>query len=204
MIGRATCAAAALLAMLALVGGCAAPRADETAPAPAALSAPAPAAQSPDRAVRVADALLLAAQAETAQDDATLAQAAFRLERLGASPQSDEDVAALQRWYAGLPAGMPPMRGRALGPAYRSQALEPGGTAQLHQTFLGGRSAQIVVRVARGSAPRLVVRDQADRQVCAIDGAAGECRFVPRYTQRHRIEIVNTGPAMSKFFVVFD
>ena len=95
-------------------------------------------------------------------------------------------------------------RQKALGPAYRSAALDPGGRAQLNQTFLGGRSAQIVLRVSRGPTPKLVVRDQAERQVCKADDDPVKCRWVPIYTQRHSIEIVNTGPQMSEFYIVFD
>lgn len=152
----------------------------------------------------VAEALLIAAQAERAQDGAALARAALQLERLGATPQTDGDVAAMKRWRASLPADAAPMRGRALGPAYRSAALDPGGTTQLNQTFLGGRSAQIVLRVSRGPVPRLVVRDQSGRQVCAVGDDPVKCRWVPLYTQRHRIEIVNSGPELSEFFIVFD
>jgi hypothetical protein len=90
-------------------------------------------------------------------------------------------------------------------PAYRSAALASGATTQLNQTFLGGRSAQIVLRVSRGPTPRLVVRDQSERQVCkALVDDPVKCRWVPIYTQRHSIEIVNTGPQMSEFYIVFD
>ena len=115
------------------------------------------------------------------------------------------DEAAMQRWLASLPADAQPMRGRALGPAYRSAALDPGATTQLNQTFLGGRSAQIVLRVSRGPTPKLVVRDQSARQVCKpVADDPVKCRWVPLYTQRHSIEIVNTGPQMSEFYIVFD
>ncbi|GAB4475722.1 MAG: hypothetical protein OHK0018_06470 [Erythrobacter tepidarius] len=186
------------LAVLALVAGCAGPVAGEPA-VPAQALAPA------DRAERVADALVMAERAERAQDAAALAQAAARLERLGARPETAADEAALGRWLASLPADAQPMRGRALGPAYRSAALEPGATTQLNQTFLGGRSAQIVLRVSRGPIPKLVVRDQSARQVCK-SGADGpvKCRWVPLYTQRHSIEIANTGPKVSEFYIVFD
>lgn len=194
---------AAAFAALALAGGCAAPQAETGALArPAAEAAPVTAA--PDRAAQVADALLLATRAEQAQDSAALVRATLRLSQLGATPQTGEDSAAMARWQASLPADTAPLRGRALGPAYRSEVLEPGGTAQLHQTFLGGRSAQIVVRVARGPAPQLVVRDQSDRQVCVINGDPARCRWIPLYTQRHRIEIVNIGPEPSRFYIVFD
>lgn len=193
-------------ACCALAGACAGPDGGPAAhaAAPAAATAAAPGAQAPGRADRVAEALVLAAEAERTQDGAALARAAQRLERLGASPQSEADAAAMTRWRASLPADAPPLRGRALGPAYRSGALGPGAATQLHQTFLGGRSAQIVVRVSRGPAPRLVVRDQSDREVCEVAGDPIKCRWVPLYTQRHLIEILNDGPEKSEFYIVFD
>jgi hypothetical protein len=180
-----------------LASGCAAPPA-------VTASAPAPTTAVQDRAERVAEALLMADRAERASDKAGLAMAALRLERLGPKPQTEADAAMMGRWLASLPAGTPPMRGRALGPAYRSGALQPGAVTHLNQTFLGGRSAQIVLRVSRGPTPRLVVRDQSDQQVCEADDDPVKCRWVPLYTQRHSIEIVNAGSGMSEFYIVFD
>lgn len=188
---------AVLVGLAALTGGCA-------APAPVAIAA-APTEAAVPRAERVAEALVMAAHAERAADPAALVQAATRLEQLGAKPDTAADEATMQRWFARLPADGAAMRGRALGPAYRSAALDPGATTQLNQTFLGGRSAQIVLRVSRGPTPWLVVRDQSERQVCkVIADDPLKCRWVPVYTQRHSIEIINTGPQMSEFYIVFD
>lgn len=186
-----------IVAALALTGCAASGAGEGPVPAPVQVTAT-------DRAERVAEALLMADRAERAQDAAALAQAARRLERLGAAPQTEADEAAMGRWRASLPADAVPMRGRALGPAYQSAALRPGAVTQLNQTFLGGRSAQIVLRVSRGPVPQLVVRDQSDRQVCKADDDPVKCRWVPLYTQRHSIEIVNTGEQMSEFYIVFD
>lgn len=202
-IARRLCPAA-LAPVIALATGCAAPGAGDTAQAQVAVAAPAPAEAVSGRAERVAEALLMAVQAERTQDKAALAQAALRLEQLGPNPQTEQDGAAMQRWLSSLPGDAKPMRGRALGPAYRSGALNPGAITQLNQTFLGGRAAQIVLRVSRGPAPRLVVRDQSDRQVCKASDDPIKCRWVPLYTQRHSIEIVNAGPEMSEFYIVFD
>lgn len=194
------------VAGLLLASGCAGlpqvvpPRVAE--PAPVGVSAATD--DAPGRAERVAEALLMAAEAERAQDDAGLVRAASLLERLGATPQTDTDAAAMTRWLASLPGDAAPLRGRALGPAYRSGMLEPGGATQLHQTFLGGRSARIVLRVSKGPALRLVVSDQSNRQVCAVNDDPVTCRWMPLYTQRHRIEIVNTGRDQTEFFIVFD
>jgi hypothetical protein len=40
--------------------------------------------------------------------------------------------------------------------------------------------------------------------VCKADDDPATCRWVPLYTQRHRIRIVNKGPAVSEFYIVFD
>ncbi|MEQ5789240.1 hypothetical protein J3454_15215 [Erythrobacter sp. NFXS35] len=191
-------------AAMVLAGGCAAPeQAAVTGASMPAAAAGAP-VSAPGKADRVAEALMMAAIAERAQDTAALAQAMLRLDQLGAIPQTDGDAAAMERWRASVPVGTSPMRGRALGPAFRSATLRPGASTELNQTFLGGRSAQIVLRVSRGPVPRLVVHDQAERQVCLASDDPIMCRWVPLYTQRHRIEIVNIGPVQSEFYIVFD
>lgn len=197
---RAAIAAAALL----LASGCAGLEQAVVSSAPIPAAAAAAPASTTGKAERVAEALMMAAIAERAHDTAALAQATLRLDQLGATPQTDGDAAAMKRWRTSLPAGSPPMRGRALGPAYRSATLSPGATTQLNQTFLGGRSAQIVLRVSRGPAPRLMVRDQSERQVCLASDDPIKCRWVPLYTQRHQIEIVNIGSEQSEFYIVFD
>lgn len=193
-----------LAVTLVLLGGCAGPGSGDGVQVPVAASAPSAPEAAPGPAERVAEALLSAALAERAQDGETLARATLQLERLGATPQTEADSAVMLRWRASLPADSQPLRGRALGPAYRSAMLDAGASTQLNQTFLGGRSAQIVLKVARGPAPRLVVRDQSDRQVCKADDDPVKCRWVPIYTQRHSIEIVNNGPGVSEFYIVFD
>lgn len=197
--------AGALAGALALLGGCVAP--GDAGQAASTASSPPSAPGAPlatGRAAIIAEALVMAERAEHVQDTAALAQALDRLDRLGATPQSEEDAAARQRWQASLPADTRPLRGRALGPAYRSGSLRPGASAELFQTFLGGKSAQIVLKVAKGPAPRLVVHDMAERRVCQASDDPVACRWVPLYTQRHRIEIVNSGPEPSQYYIVFD
>jgi hypothetical protein len=165
--------------------------------------APAVSAAAP-RAEQLAEVLLLADRAEQRGDPAALGKAALLIDRLGPEPQTDDDAQTLSRWRTSLPPGTPPLRGRALGPGYRSAVLMPGAATELSQTFLGGRNAQIVVRVAEGSALKLMVRDQSERKVCEAESDPVNCRWLPLYTQRHRIEIVNTGRRMARFYIVFD
>lgn len=161
-----------------------------------------PAASS--RATRVAAALIAAATAERAGDPGALGLAAGQLDRLGAAPLDAADQAVLARWRAALPGDAAPMRGRTLGPAYRSGKLAPGAVSELNQTFFGGRSAAIVVRTLAGPAPQVVVEDQAKRAVCRASDDPATCSWVPLYTQRHLIRIVNSGRGVSEFYIVFD
>lgn len=195
-MSRALATAAGALAALALAG--CAPGAPPRGATPEAALVPA------DRAEQLAVALLLADRAERSGDAAALAEAALAIDRLGPNAATDADAETLRRWRAALPPGTAPLRGRALGPGYRSAVLMPGAATQLHQTFLGGRSAQIVVRVTEGPAPRLMVRDQSQREVCRAVRDPVNCRWVPLYTQRHSIEIVNTGDTVARFYIVFD
>lgn len=198
MRSMALAAAVALAPVLAACASSGAPPAPQADPMPLVAQPPR------SRADTLAEALFQAEQAERAADTTALAQAAQRLERLAPAPQTDDDAERLRRWLTNLPADASPMRGRALGPAYRSVALPPGAATQLNQTFLGGRSAQIVVKVIAGTAPDLKVRDQSAREVCRAGKDPVTCRWMPLYTQRHNIEIVNEGRAMSKFYIVFD
>ncbi|KPP92909.1 hypothetical protein [Erythrobacter sp. HL-111] len=194
-------AAAVPAAPAAVPAAAAAPATAAAPPPPEADEAPVPASAP---AARLARALIEAERAERAGDRAALARAAMRLGRLGPVPATPDDGAALARWLAAMPEDAAPMRGRALGPAFRSGTLLPGTSTRLEQTFLGGRAAQIVLRVAAGSDLALVVRDQARRRVCHARKDPIECRWTPLYTQRHQIEIVNEGADLSRFYIVFD
>ena len=195
-MSRAFTRVAGAMAALALAG--CAPGAPPRGATPDATPVPA------DRAEQLATALLLADRADRSGDAAALAEAALTIDRLAPSARTDADAETLRRWRTALPPGTAPVRGRALGPGYRSEVLMPGATTQLHQTFLGGRSAQIVVRVAEGPAPRMMVRDQSAREVCRAVRDPVNCRWVPLYTQRHSIEIVNAGDTTARFYIVFD
>lgn len=157
------------------------------------------------RAEQLAEALLLADRAERAGDARALGKAALLIDQLAPQAQTESDAETLRRWRTALPADAPPpLRGRALGPAYRSAVLMPGAVTRLNQTFLGGRSARIMVKVVEGSALKVMVRDPSDLEVCRAERTPFNCRWVPLYTERHNIEIVNTGGATARFYIVFD
>lgn len=184
----------------AMLAGCA----GSPPPPPAANAETAP-QKDLARAEQLAGALLLADRAEHSGDAAALGKAALLIDQLAPQPQTEGDAETLRRWRTALPAGAQPLlRGRALGPAYRSAVLMPGAATRLNQTFLGGRSARIVVKVVEGSALKVMVRDQSEIEVCRAERPPFNCRWVPLYTERHNIEIVNTGGAVVRFFIVFD
>jgi hypothetical protein len=194
---RALTLAAGAAAMLV---GCAGP-----GQPPQAANAQAMPKQDSARAEQLAEALLLADRAEQAGDAKAFGKAVLLVDRLAPQAQTESDAENLRRWRAALPADAPPpTRGRALGPGYRSAVLMPGATTQLHQTFLGGRSARIVVKIAEGSALKLMVRDQSELEVCRAERIPVNCSWVPLYTQRHNIKIINTGGTMARFYIVFD
>lgn len=172
---------------------------------PLAANAEAAPQQDFTRAEQLAGALLLADRAEQEGHATALGKAALLIGQLAPQAQTEGDAEALRRWRTALPAGAQPLlRGRALGPAYRSAVLMPGATTRLNQTFLGGRTARIVVKVVEGSALKVMVRDQSEFEVCRAERTSVNCRWVPLYTERHNIEIVNTGGAMVRFYIVFD
>ena len=98
----------------------------------------------------------------------------------------------------------PPMRGRTLGPAYRSGVVGAGTKAVIQQTFYGGAPANVSLRVAAGSALKLRITDPSDRKVCEKAAREASCRWMPLYTQMHRIELVNEDGENTRYYIVFD
>jgi hypothetical protein len=192
------------VALLSMVAGCSSTPAGERGIASASEGEAELSSIAPDTASRVADALLAAEEAALSQDEPALRRAMLSLERLGAAPQTPTDIGRLEGWFAQTSGPMPPMRGRALGPAYRSGSLRPGAITRIEQTFLGGKSASIVVRVSDGPPLELRVIDQAQREVCEHSASVIQCRWMPLYTQRHRIEIINNRSQVSNYYIVFE
>ena len=188
-------------AMVMAVGlvGCAVP-AD---PAPSAIT-PAP-SSGMTSTERLAYDLIEADSAFAADDRELLAEHVRAIELAGARPSDARGAAALRAWRGALPPEQRPMRGRVLGPAYISGRLAPGGKLRTEQVMLGGKP----VSVAAGTAPRNGLRLRIARGdgnlVCEQSPAhARECRFVPTYTQRYRIELHNSGKRDARYHIVFD
>jgi|TARA_R100000049_G_C1953524_1_gene103826 hypothetical protein len=154
---------------------------------------------------RLAYDLIEADSAFAADDRELLAEHVRAIELAGARPSDARGEAALRAWRGALPPEQRPMRGRVLGPAYISGRLAPGGKLRTEQVMLGGKP----VSVAAGTAPRNGLRLRIARGdgnlVCEQSPAhARECRFVPTYTQRYRIELHNSGKRDARYHIVFD
>lgn len=160
-----------------------------------------------------ADALLRTLEegdvARASGDYVALLQAAQMLQTLGAVPaEGQDDLAALWMMEAhrnGVVSALA-YRGRALGPAYRRSSLAAGGRFNLRQLFLAGQSARISVAVA-GGAPGLLsirVRDGAGGTLCdkAVGAPQVDCAWLPLFTDRYAIELVNGGSAPVSFYLI--
>ena len=156
------------------------------------------------RSDRLAEALANADAAATNGDAAKLAEALRTIERLDAKPLTDEDGTALEKWKAASVESDVPMRGRTLGPAYRSGLVSAGARAVITQTFYGGAPANVSLRVADGSALKIRITDKSDRNVCERSAREASCRWMPLYTQVHRIELVNDREQNARYYIVFD
>jgi hypothetical protein len=151
---------------------------------------------------QVADALAAGEAAlATGQNDALLA-AAEQLDRLGA--RGDGLAAAWRtRALAGGARPRPRWRGRATGPAYRHGELPGGGEMVTEQVFLAGESAHVaIVPASHGLQVRITGPDGA--AVCAQQVAPprAACRWLPVFTRRFRISVVNRSLTPARYYIV--
>ncbi len=154
---------------------------------------------------QLADDLVQADAAYAAGNDAALAVLLRRIEMRGAKPASSAEPDAVALWRARAPDTLPPMRGRALGPAFSRGVLSPGKMMATEQLFLSGKSVTVTVGVAEPEKVRLRVTNAASRRVCEQEPAhARDCKFTPVFTQRYRIELLNKGVADARYYLVVD
>lgn len=165
-----------------------------------AMPAPAPDAGGPARSV---DILVAAAQASDSGDVDGLRQALFALDALGLRADDPQGAAMLASWAAVIPGDVPPLRGRALGPAFRAGEVASGGAVEIEQTFLAGQSAAIAVRARNGHDLKVKVFDGGERTLCTAAGERVQCRWTPPYTQRHVIRIDNPQRTKVRYFISF-
>ena len=183
------------LACAAALAGCAASAQTEVASTPAALT----------RGQQLADALAAAAAAEKAGDRAALTRAVALIDRMGARPLEGmgEDPVAL--WRANSASGEQPMRGRPLGPGYRSGRIPAGGAESFAQLFLSGAGASIALSAPNGGRVAMRVSDPQAKTVCKGEANRGStCRWVPMFTQRYTIEVANLGAEDVRYFLVVE
>ena len=94
------------------------------------------------------------------------------------------------------------MRGRPLGPGFRSGSLPPGESEQLEQVFLSGKRASVALSAPSGARLKLEVADRSQEAVCGKEGNPTHCQWVPLFTDRYRIRIVNPGRTEVRYFLV--
>jgi hypothetical protein len=167
----------------------------------ALLADPVAADQPADAFSRTVAGLRSGSAAEAAHDRARLGAAVRQLETSGAHPvDGGDDPVKSWRARAGVANG-PTYRDRALGPAYRHIALARAATIHFEQVFLAGQRARIAVVPMRRAAARLQIQDDDGHQVCAA-ASAGGCDWVPVFTTRFQVDVVNTGPQAAEYIVV--
>ena len=192
--GSKTCAGLMAPVVLTLAG-CASPADCCAEPAAAADSA---AALSD--AERLAVALADADAAYASGDEARLADALRRFDAVGGKPL-DDTSRDLAMWRAAVDQP-PPMRGRSLGPGYRSGQLSAGRSEQLEQVFLSGKRASVALSAPSGARLKLEVADRSQEAVCGKEGNPTHCQWVPLFTDRYQIRIINPGEKAVRYFLV--
>ncbi len=184
---------AAALAPLALTG-CASSAADCCSQPDSTATVPASDTE------RLAVALVDADLAYTRGEWDRLTDALRRIDALGGRPL-DEASPELRQWHQA--AGQaPPMRGRPLGPGYRSGQVSPGSSEQIEQVFLSGKRASVALSIPGRGQLTLQVQNGRDEPICGKEGAASHCQWVPVFTDRYRIRIANPGRTAVRYFLV--
>ncbi len=181
-----------LLAGLLSVAGCA------TSGEPLAIAAEGPASD----AERLALALAAADEAFARDDKTQLTAALRRIDALDATPL-DENATELTQWRQAADL-TPPTRGRPLGPGFRSGEISPGRSEQLEQVFLSGERASIALSSPSKAQLTLEVHNRREEPVCDARRGSNHCQWVPIFTDRYRIRIVNSGQTAVRYFLVIE
>lgn len=130
----------------------------------------------------------------------------------GARPETGEPDLAFA-WHskaeriAGKPfPAPPPVRGRVLGSAYKSATVASGGGLTLEQIFMAGQKARVSVVPAAKADVTLRVSEGSDAPICAkaANGAPASCAWLPTWTARYRIEILNRSARPTPVYIVIN
>ena len=157
----------------------------------------------------VDDAALAIAGGMTAEekgDAAAMLEAARALDALGARAGPEEEDLAV-RWRAlarerGL-ADEQPLRGRALGPAYKKGVLAPGAALATEQVFLAGQGAEVALVPGAGGALSMKVTARG-KPICerAAEPPRATCSWLPIFTERVGISVENRGSRPAAYYLV--
>lgn len=187
---------AGLIAVTLALAACARPSAEPIA------ATPPPASSDP-----LEDAAAALAAAEAAGSTAARAPWLRRLDALRVAAAEDTGDDPLSAWRAEAAPGeapVPTFRGRALGPAYRHATIAPGKRMQIEQIFYAGQRAEIAAQSQDGQPVALAIRDKRQEPVCAASLApSANCQWMPLFTERFSIELVNNGGKPASVYIVF-
>lgn len=153
---------------------------------------------------RAAFALKQADRAAEQEDAEALRASLHMLERLAVRPEGVSEAEMLAAWQARAPRDSPPLRGSALGPAFRRGLLKPGGQMQIAQTFLAGQRAHLAIEIRDGGPFRVDVMDSEEKSVCSRTGKRARCTWLPLFTERHSIRLANRSERDLTYFLVIE
>lgn len=154
-----------------------------------------------DHALR---ALVNADKAAARGDTAVLRDALAVLEQLAVRPSSEAERETLDKWQELAPREEPPLRGSALGPAFRKGALAPGRHIAIAQTFLAGQRAELAVETTGSGSLSIEVLDSNDKAVCMRNGSRAQCSWLPLFTERHSIRLTNRSSRSLTYYLVIE
>ena len=156
--------------------------------------------------VETAARLLAIASNEQDPGSLRMGQAVRALYTMGVSLEDGADASEdlLAQWHAEMPeSSQPPLRGRLLGPAYRSGMLAPGEFLETRQLFDGGKPARVTFSAAANSPLEVTIKDNSERTICKTDpGNPSSCRWTPPFSGRYAIKVENRGVETVRYFMV--
>ena len=165
------------------------------------------AAAPPPSGDALADAAALLAAGEMAGSVERRGPLLARLDALqvaAAEGEAEDPLAAWRAEAAAAGAEGPVYRGRALGPAYRRARIAPGARMQIEQIFYAGERAEIAAQSQGGQPVALEIRNPRTGKVCIAELAPkASCAWLPLFTERFSIELVNRSREQASVYIVF-
>ena len=139
-------------------------------------------------------------------DKKALAGTLLSIEELGAKPLADFTSDPVPAWRASVQSEIdkaPPFRGRVLGAAYRLGWIDGASTLRMEQLFLGGKSATVAVSVSPASPVSLKIIDADQKTICTAN-AGNSCVWMPQYTRRYTIEVMNLSDDEARYYLALN